>query len=355
MHHPAFASIANTPIRGTHGARLDGWSIPIKSSTPVVGLPTIDGSPHRTSTPTDHDPFVAWLLRQGASVPATTLSSELGATCYAERPDMPVLESPAYPGCTPGGSSTGAGVAVALGLSRAAHGTDAGGSIRVPAAACNVVGFKLGGKSLSAHGMLTTTVKDQMEIFGWTPPPPRRLRIGVLTRGIFADPQVQSWRLDAVDEAAGALDRYHEVVAIDPYPESRETYRHFGTIIKSSFTNAEPLDSDYISWLHEEALALSPEARANASTHVGVLPELLARNWDVDVVLCPTLAFDPPKLGTFSDMSPEDSFEAQTGWSPWCSVFNMLKTPAIALGPVHLGALNVTGAELLELAALLRD
>ena len=116
MHHPAFASIASTPIRGTHGARLDGWSIPIKSSTPVMGLPTIDGSPHRTSTPTSHDPFVAWLLRQGVSVPATTVTSELGATCYAERPDMPMLESPAYPGRTPGGSSTGAGVAVALGL-----------------------------------------------------------------------------------------------------------------------------------------------------------------------------------------------------------------------------------------------
>ena len=118
----------------------------------------------RARIATTDDPIARMLLNAGAEIPAKTLTSELGATCYAERDGVPVLESPAYPGCTPGGSSTGAGVAVAHSLVRSAHGTDAGGSVRVPAGACAVVGFKAASHQLAAHGFLTTGVADLFTI-----------------------------------------------------------------------------------------------------------------------------------------------------------------------------------------------
>ncbi|WCZ39160.1 amidase family protein [Corynebacterium jeddahense] len=357
MLHPAFTSAA-TPGGADDGApaapqrrgRLAGWQIPVKDGTDVAGLPTTHGNPARTTHPTETDPFVEALLRAGATVPDKTLTSELGATCYAERPGVPVLESPAYPECTPGGSSTGAAVVVADGTCRAAHGTDAGGSVRVPAAACEVVGLKLAGRQLPAHGFLTRGVKDLFTLTGWPAGGRARrpVRIGVLTRGVFADPPVQD-RRGAIVETLAALLPY-DVVELAPYRESRETYAHFSVAIKAGFRNVDPLDSDYIGWLVEESHRLAPGALEAAAAHKRALPGLLAAQWGVDAVLSPTLAFDPPPLGYFPSLSPAESFEAQTQWSPWCSLFNVLGTPAIALGGVHLGSLTLTGPELLRVA-----
>lgn len=359
MHHPAFSFVADQPIRGASDRRLSGWRIPVKDSTDIAGWPTTHGSPLRAHTARRTDPIVQMLIDAGATVPAKTLTSELGATCYAERPDVPVLESPAFPGCTPGGSSTGAGVAVDLGLVRAAHGTDAGGSVRVPAAACGVVGLKLGGESLAAHGFLARSVEDLFTLTGWQRPAmdaaPRRLRIGVLTEGLFADPQVQGTRGTAVEEAAALLGRHHDVVALRPYSGAKETYEHFSTAIKLAFLDADPLDSAYIGWLHEEAQRITPAQRAAAAAHRASLAARVAGAWGVDILCSPTLAFDPPRLGYFPALAPEESFHAQTEWSPWCSLFNMLQLPAVALGPVHLGALTVDGAELLHAASLVAE
>lgn len=352
MHHPAFSFVPEAPLNGTPGGRLSGWSIPIKDSTDIKGWITSDGNPSRARTAHHTDPFVRRLLALGASIPAKTLTSELGATCYAERPGVPVLESPAFPGCTPGGSSAGAGVAVGLGLARVAHGTDAGGSVRVPAAACGVVGLKLGGDSLAAHGFLAADVDDLFTVTGWAPGPVRRLRIGVLTKGLFADPLVEGRRRGDVDKQAALLSRHHDLIELEPYPQAMETYRHFATAITHAFRKADPMDSDYIAWLHDQAQRLTPGQLTAAAEHRSALPGILAREWGVDAVLSPTLAHDPPPLGHFPAMAPEESFHAQTHWSPWCSLFNMLQTPAIALGPVHLGAVTITGAELLRLAGL---
>lgn len=349
MHHPAFTFVAPEPLRSSGDGRLAGWEIPIKDSTDVAGFPTTDGNPLRSRIATENDPIAGMLLDAGAAISAKTLTSELGATCYAERKGVPVLESPAYPGCTPGGSSTGAGVAVGLGQARAAHGTDAGGSIRVPAAACEVVGFKGRSHSVAAHGFLTRTVADQFTILGWQRPAYRRLRIGVLTEALFVEAEVDGRRGEIVDKLASSLD--HDVVELHPYPEARETFEHFSARIKRAFAKTDPLDNAYLAWLKAEGVRVTAEELAAAQEHCESLPALLAHRWGVDVLLSPTLACDPPKLGYFSSLSPEESFYQQTVWSPWCSLFNVTGAPAIALGPVHLGALTVNGAELLALAA----
>lgn len=352
MHHPAFSYFADEPLRGAPGGRLDGWWIPVKDSTNVAGWPTTDGSPHRSRIARVTDPIVQQLLHAGATIPAKTLTSELGATCYAERPGVAVLESPAFPGRTPGGSSAGAGVAVALGLCRVAHGTDAGGSIRVPAAACDVIGFKFAGASLAADGFLTRSLHDLRAVLGWPQQPhaSRRLRIGLLTDGLFTPTALQSSRGDAVSACADQLAKHHDVIDIRRYPQAGETYAHFSALIKASFRKVDPLDSDYIAWLKCSGAHVSAAQLSEAVAHRAQLPAMLAQAWGVDVVLSPAIAYDPPKLGFFPALSPADSFHAQTEWSPWCSLFNMLQMPAIAIGPVHLGAVTATGQELLRLA-----
>lgn len=351
MHHPAFSFVPPEPRRGAPGGRLAGWSIPVKDSTDVAGFTTTCGNPARARVAVDDDPVARAILQAGADIPALTLSSELGATCYAERPGVPVLESPAFPGCTPGGSSAGAGVAVGLGLARAAHGTDAGGSIRVPAAACEVVGFKAASAGGPAHGFLTRCVADQFAVLGWPRPPARRLRIGVLTKGLLVASEVSERRGASVEKLSALLGRTHEVVELKPYPEAAETFARFSHRITYAFARVDPLDSAYIAWCKERGLQVTPGQLQAAAEHACALPGILAKRWGVDVVLSPTLAFDPPALGYFPALSPAESFYQQTVWSPWCSLFNMTGAPAIALGPVHLGAVTVTGPELLGLAA----
>lgn len=339
------------------GGRLEGWVIPAKDTADVAGWPTSWGSPLRRRIAYETSPFLAGLIREGATINGKTVSSELGATVYAERPDVPLLESPAYPGRTPGGSSTGAAVAVAAGLHRAAHGSDAGGSLRVPAAACEVVGFKPAGlpRSGSVDGFVTSTVDEQKQLWGYDSPSTGELleglTIGVLTEPLFTPSAcVDGARVAVTERAAVALSSVCEVQHIAAYSAATYTYRCFSTRIKHSFAKVDPLDSSYIAWLRDHAREVSAGEVAEATRHIAALPDMLRAEWDVDVLLTPMIATDPPELGFFPSLSPSDSFEAQTEWTPWGSLFNLTGAPAVAVGPVQLGGITASNEAVLELA-----
>ena len=351
--HPAYSYLASCPLPHERGGRLDGWVIPAKDTANVAGWPTSWGSPLRTRTAVGTSPFVAVLVSLGAVIDRKTVSSELGATVYAERPDVPVLESPFYPGCTPGGSSTGAAVVVAEGLHRAAHGSDAGGSLRVPAAACEVVGFKPAGlpASGSVDGFITTTVADQVELWGLGPRSLDSLTVGVLTDPLFTPrAQVESERVEVVKQAADALSSVCSVRELEPYSSAPETYRHFTTRITHSFIGVDPLDSAYIAWLRDEGRRVSTSDLTETRRHIAALPEIVRAEWGVDAVLTPMITADPPPLGLFPSLSPADSFEAQTEWTPWGSLFNLTGAPAVAVGPLQIGGVSADNATVLELA-----
>lgn len=354
--HPAYSYLASSPLPRERGGRLDGWVIPVKDTADVAGWPTSSGSPLRQRTAHETSPFVEALLRRGAVVDRKTVSSELGATVYAERDDVPVLQSPAYPGCTPGGSSTGAAVVVAEGLHRAAHGSDAGGSLRVPAAACEVVGFKPAGlpASGSVDGFITSTVADQVELWGLGTRPLDNVTVGVLTRPLFTPhAAVASDRIAVVERAAAALSSVCSVRELEPYSRAPETYRHFTTRITQSFIGVDPLDSGYIAWLRAQGRDVLTSEITEARRHFAALPELLRSEWGVDAVVTPMIAADPPPLGFFSSLAPADSFEAQTEWTPWGSLFNLTGSPAIAVGPLQVGGITADNATVLGLAKVL--
>lgn len=117
---------------------LDGLSIPVKDNIDLAGWPTRAGSLATATTPSATDAAaVASLRRAGADVSMKTALDEFGFTTSG-----PGMVNPYDPSRTVGGSSGGAALAVVSGRHCAAVGTDTGGSVRIPASYCGVVGFK---------------------------------------------------------------------------------------------------------------------------------------------------------------------------------------------------------------------
>ena len=136
--------------------------------------------------------MVARIRRAGFVILGKTNTPEFGSRSTTESPAYPTARNPWDTDRTPGGSSGGAGAGLAAGLSAIAHGSDGGGSIRIPAAWCGLVGLKPsrgrvswapGPQSANAtNGPLARTVADAAAFldavagyatgdFWWAPPP----------------------------------------------------------------------------------------------------------------------------------------------------------------------------------------
>lgn len=137
---------------GTAGS-LCGVPLSVKDIVDVAGLPTGCG------TPGDHPPaqtdaaVVRALRRAGAIVVGKVHLHELALGITGENPRMGTPRNPQDPSRLPGGSSSGSAVSVAAGMVPLSVGTDTGGSVRVPAALCGVVGLKPGFDRLSCEGV----------------------------------------------------------------------------------------------------------------------------------------------------------------------------------------------------------
>jgi 2-dehydropantoate 2-reductase len=136
----AVVSVAGAPRRAAHGP-LSGQPVAVKDIIAVAGLPTRCGSPASDPAPAAADAVVVSRLRAaGAEVFATTQCLEFAAG-FAH-PDIGDTRNPHDPSRTSGGSSGGSAALVGAGVCDLAIGTDTGGSVRVPAAYCGVVGLK---------------------------------------------------------------------------------------------------------------------------------------------------------------------------------------------------------------------
>src|SRR3954469_4268293 len=197
---------------------------------PVAGMPMTWGMAAMEGYVPAEDGVVARKLRAaGAIIVGKTNTPELGILPVTEPDSNGPTRNPWDTGRTPGGSSGGSGAAVASGMVSLAHGNDGGGSIRIPASACGLVGLKPrrgrvsmqplwteGGVGLPVDGTLTRTVRDTAAaldvLAGYEPgdafivPPPSapfadaaerapgRLRVGFATEspnGVPVDPDVQ--------------------------------------------------------------------------------------------------------------------------------------------------------------------
>ncbi len=223
----AVVSVAPAPARAADGP-LAGEPVAVKDIIAVEGLPTRCGSPASDPAPAAADATVVSRLRAaGAAVFATTQCLEYAAG-FAH-PLIGDTRNPRDPARTSGGSSGGSAAVVAAGVCDLALGTDTGGSVRIPAAYCGVVGLKPSYGAVPVAGVfplsptcdhvgtLTATVAGAARLFGVLaggepaggvlagigPARGERFTVGVLT-GQLADPSVTPEVRAAVD---GALTR----------------------------------------------------------------------------------------------------------------------------------------------------
>ena len=186
---------------------LDGVPISVKDIILTKGWPTLRGS--KATDPNqawnEDGPAVARLRENGAVIFGKTTTSEFAAKPITNTALCGITRNPWNLDCTPGGSSGGAAASVAAGISPLALGTDAGGSIRMPANFCGIFGFKPGGgvvpmypptpyATLAGFGPLSRTVTDAARM---------------LT--VISQPDGRDW-----DALPYKDTRYHEQLNADP-------------------------------------------------------------------------------------------------------------------------------------------
>lgn len=359
-------------------ASLHGLPLAYKDLIDVRGMPTRFGSALLADAPpaAQDDPLALRLRAAGTVTLGKTTVPEFGLDSYSENLVTAPARNPLDPTRTAGGSSGGAAAAVAAGILPFAPGSDGGGSIRIPAAACGLVGLKPGRgelpmdehadtvRNLTVSGPLAHTVEDAALLYDVMLTPeglPGRVlsdlrrtvetaragdavdvrRIGVTTASPFApDLEISLARpaLTALTKAAAALDAGgHAVEDLSPY-YGEDYHRDFRTVWTAGLLRA-PLPEDAEAHVGAVAAHFLRTARAAGRAEIddaahrleewarGVRAQFAA----VDVVMTPVLATAPPPVGHFLAMEPEANYEAQCAFTPYTSMVNVLGLPAVAV------------------------
>ena len=358
---------------------LVGVPCPVKDLTPVSGVRLTLGSAAFEDQVAEVDDGVVTLLRRAGTVmTGTTNTPELGLPCYTEPDVAPPARTPWDESRGAGGSSGGAAAVVAAGVAPVAHGSDGGGSIRIPASACGVVGLKptrgrvspgpygVDVAGLAVVGPLARTVADAGAFLdavtaGWPGdvtalPPPRStfrdaarrrpsspLRVGLLVEPVITDDvAVHPACLAAVEQTAQTLTELgHHVEAVaPPFPPDRwSAFSSVWGALAASFPVPPERESrlrPLTRWLRDAGRQVSAIDYVTAVAGMQVLARQVAAAWSgVDVVLSPTLADLPAPVGSLrDDADPAADFDAQTRFTPWTSLWNLIGRPAISL-PLH--------------------
>jgi amidase len=354
---------------------LHGVPIAIKDLVMTAGVRTTLGSAAFADHVPPLDADVVALLRAAGTVSlGKTTTSEMGISLYSEGRVAPPARNPWGLDYTAGGSSGGSAAAVAAGLAPFAVGTDGGGSVRIPAALCGLVGYKpsrgvvsggpvgFGAFGLPTAGPLARTVADaaaMLDAIGVPVPgepyaapaapdggylaaarrPSPRLRVGrFVAPMLVADQPVDPACLAAVDSAATALaGAGHEVVEVPP-PLGPEVWPLFQTIWYALALFPVPPEREpellpITRWMRERGAGLS------AGALIGALSELqlqvrrgMRAIAGYDVLLCPVLTAPRARVGSFTEAGdPALDFDLQRRFSPYCAVFNVTGQPSIAL------------------------
>jgi amidase len=365
---------------------LAGVPIAIKDLVQLTeGVPTTMGMAAMEGwVPPMDSALVRRLRRAGAIVVGKTNTPELGILPVTEPAAFGPTRNPWDPSRTPGGSSGGSGAAVAAGMVPIAHGNDGGGSIRIPAACCGLVGLKpsrgrvslaplteyAGG--IAIDGCLSRTVADTALVLDivsgyepgdpyWAPPPsrpfaeapgrsPGSLRIAFTTVAPSGAP-VHEECAAAVDDTAALLESLGHSVHEAP-PLSDEGYidnfiRIWTSGVASSvrgfgMLRGAPLDPEKLEPLTREMIALAETvSAADYLESLGIL-QLLARGvvsmWgDLDVLITPTVTQPALPIGALAPKEGEPAMawlQNSAQWVPFTPVFNVTGQPAISL-PLH--------------------
>lgn len=369
----------NEAERVRRDGAMAGVPIAIKGDTPVAGQVTARGSrSYGPAAPADAE--VVRRLRAAGAIPVgITNVPELMIFPWTASDATGVTRNPWDPARTPGGSSGGSACAVAAGMVPCATGSDGGGSIRIPAACCGLVGMKpsrgrissmperahwLG---LSSRGGLARTVRDSavmLDVMQGTiegdadtisrfdgsylkaaSSPPDRLRIAISTKtpsavmAPLSDDQRAAW-----ERTASLLRELgHAVSERDPA---------YGTALLT-------FGQTWVRGIHEDTLTVPDRSQLERSTRqMATAGRLVSRRraerlrgglrdrvtarilglWEeFDVLMTPVLATPPIAAEGGYGRSAPVALNISSRFTPYTSVFNLTGQPAVAV-PAGFGA-----------------
>jgi aspartyl-tRNA(Asn)/glutamyl-tRNA(Gln) amidotransferase subunit A len=361
---------------------LHGIPIAHKDCFATKGVRTTGGSKIFADRVPDHDAeVVAQLDRAGAVMLGKTNLHELCYGITSNNPHFGAVHNPWNLDRIPGGSSGGSAAAVADGMVFAASGTDTGGSIRVPAAFCGVVGLKPTYGRLSRRGVMplgltldhvgpiARTVRDAAACFqamaaavppflshnGADPPlhinhngadPPLHinppagvdgLRIGVPENFFFdrLDPEITASIRHAVQTMAGMGARMLEVHLPD-----METLNSIGRLVLSAeaasvwrryLDRPSEFGDDVLAALERGCLVPATEY-LDAQRQRRLLTRQLARLWtEIDCLLCPATPTTAPRIGDAVIRIGGIEEDVRIGSTRLVRPFNVLGWPALAM------------------------
>ena len=355
------------------------WGVPtaIKDLNLTAGIRTTFGSPAFSDYVPDVSDAVTLAIEAAGMVSlGKTSTPEFGSPCYTEPEGLPPAVTPWDRTRMAGGSSGGAAAAVAAGLAPVAQGSDGGGSIRIPASCCGLVGLKPTRGRVSGHpmygdpvglgttGPIARTVRDAAAMLDvlagrrvgdptWAPPPsasfvsacerePGRLRIARFSTPLVTDTPVDPECLRGYEDASALLASLGHDLEDVPVPIPPDAIGVFETCwaVLTALSvvppDAEPLLRPLTRWLTERGRAVSgPEFGLAIGELRRVAAVALAALAPYDAVLTPTLASPPLPVGAIrNDEDPAADFEAQKAFTPWTSAWNVTGMPAVSL-PLH--------------------
>ena len=355
----------------------------------VAGEPTAFGLGPLKGMPWPVTSFLAEQFRAAGFIPlGRTNVPEFGTTVTTEAVSFTPARNPWNTGHSTGGSSGGSAAAVAAGMVAVAHANDGGGSIRIPASECGLVGLKPtrgrvsqgpligeGWAGSTIDGAVARTVRDAAAVLDAISNPmpgdpyvapslpgplsaevgaqPGRLRIGLLDRPageLYLDhPECR-----AAVAGAGRLlaDLGHQVSESSPAAMFEpEFVRHFTTVIAADVAlslqaieaaigrpvkddELEPRNAAYRAGGGQLTAVSYLETRA----WLGLWCRQMAAWWqDFDLLVTPTVGAPPPEIGWFTADGPEAEGPRIVSFIPYTAQFNVTGQPAISL-PLHWSA-----------------
>jgi amidase len=366
---------------------LAGVPIAIKDLIAITeGIRTTNGMEAMGDwVPKEDSATVRKLRAAGAIIVGKTSTPELGILPVTEPDRFGPCRNPWDTSRTPGGSSGGSGAAVAAGIVSLAHGNDGGGSIRIPASCCGLVGLKPtrgrvswapmwteGAIGLPTDGVLSRTVRDTAValdlIAGYEPgdsylvPPPSapfakavernpgKLRIGFnvdAPNGAPVDPACQQ----AVHDTVALLTELGHEVEETVLPADEGYVENFVKVWVGGTGDelhtfdtwvGEPLDRSKLEPLTAQMAQLSDSITATdllmAMDYLRRVSRRIIAVWDdLDVLITPTLAKPPIEIGALRPAEGEPPIQMlmnSASWVPFTPVFNVTGQPAVSL-PMH--------------------
>ena len=346
---------------GRDRGALHGVPISVKDLIDIAGTPTTAASRVREGHVARHDaPAIAALREAGAVFVGKTNLHEFAFGTTNEESAFGPARNPYDPSRSPGGSSGGSAVSVATGMALATVGTDTGGSIRIPAAACGIVGLKPRHGEVSTSGVvplsrrldhvgaLARTVADAslvcLALCGGSRPkaaapgPVSGLRLAV-PRGYFCDlldDEVRARFDEALDRLRAAGARVSDV-AIRHATLTPATYLHI-VLADAAAYHAATLERMPERYTTPVRMRLELGRYVLAEDYVRALEgrEILRREVDSalaghDALVLPTLPIPAPTIGAASAQVGRVAQPVRDLMLRLTQLFNLTGHPAIAL------------------------